>query len=324
MNLYWSIYKNLERELIELSNKIHFCDKQDNVYSVYISDLLIRTSIEIEALSKELYKLAGGNMKPLDDDGDERDLFFDTDCIQYLDFNWGITKRCVNVVSPNFYFTKPENLVLRPLKDCNKRGSGRWKKAYQAVKHNRVESLAVGNIANLIRAMAALYILNIYYKNEKYDVGTMMNTIPFDTRMGSDIFSLSLAHAEEYNFDKHAGDESIMGDVKKEITSSVLIQKYTDESYRMLCNSIKEYNEESKTRLIQSPEAIQFIRDNPEYKIKSILSFAIDIGGEKFANQMLSGQSIVKDVYNSNMEVILNKGQQIYPSLSDEGVEMTE
>lgn len=92
MNLYWSIYKNLERELIELSNKIHFCDKQDNVYSVHISDLLIRTSVEIEALSKELYKLAGGNMKPLDDDGNERDLFFDTDCIQYLDFNWGITK----------------------------------------------------------------------------------------------------------------------------------------------------------------------------------------------------------------------------------------
>lgn len=30
MNLYWSIYKNLERELIELSNKIYFCDKQDN------------------------------------------------------------------------------------------------------------------------------------------------------------------------------------------------------------------------------------------------------------------------------------------------------
>lgn len=324
MNLYWTIYKNLERELIELSNKIHFCDKQDNVYSVHISDLLIRTAVEIEALSKELYKLAGGNMKPLDDEGNERDLFFDTDCIQYLDLNWGITKKYVHVVSPNFYFSKQENLVLRPLKDCNKRGSGRWKKAYQAVKHNRVESLTAGNIANLIRAMAALYILNLYYRNEKYDVGTRMNTIPFDTRMGSDIFSVSLAHAEEYNFDKQEGDESIMATVKTEIPSSVLIQKYTNNSYQMLCKSIKDYNKESKDRLLQSPEVIQFIKDNPEYKIKSMLSFAMDVGGEAFANRMLNGQSILKDIYKSNMEVVLNKGQQIYPMLSGDKDEETE
>ena len=317
MNLFWSIYKNLEKELIELSNKIHFCDKQNEVYSVHISDLLIRTAVEIEALSKELYKLAGGNMKPLDKEGNERDLFFDTDCIQYLDLNWGITKKCVNVVSPNFYFKKTENLVLRPLKDCNKRGSGRWKKAYQAVKHNRVESLAAGNIANLIRAMAALYLLNLYYRNEKYDVGTRMNTVPFDTRMGSDIFSVSLAHAEEYDFDRQVGDESILDVVKMDIPSSVLIQKYTNDSYIMLCNSMKEYNEESKNRLLQAPETTQFIKDNPDYKFKSLLSFANDIGGEEFANRMLSGQSIVKDIYKSNMEVILNKGQQIYPLLSD-------
>lgn len=138
MNMFWTIYKNLEKELIELSNNIHFCDKQASVYSVHISDLLIRTSVEIEALSKELYKLAGGNMAPLDDEGKPRDLFFDSDCIQYLDINWEITKKKVSVVSPHFYFTETENLVLRPLKDCNKRGNGRWKKAYQAVKHNRI------------------------------------------------------------------------------------------------------------------------------------------------------------------------------------------
>lgn len=323
MNFFWSIYKNLENELIELSNKIHFCDKQDDVYSVHISDLLIRTAIEIEALSKELYELAGGNMNPLDAEGNERDLFFDTDCIQYIDLNWGITKKCVNVVSPNFYFTKHENLVLRPLKDCNKRGSGRWKRAYQAVKHNRVKSLAAGNIANLIRAMAALYLLNLYYRDEKYDVGTRMNTVPFDTRMGSDIFSVPLAHAEEYDFDKQVGDESIIEAVRLEIPSSVLIQKYTNESYKMLCNSMKEYNKESKDRLLQAPETIQFIMDNPDYKIKSLLSFANDIGGEKFANRMLGGQSIVRDVYKSNMEVILNKGHQIYPLLSDTKEETT-
>ena len=84
-------------------------------------------------------------------------------------------------------------------------------------------------------------------------------------------------------------------------------------AYIMLCNSIKEYNEESKNRLLQAPETVQFIKDNPDYKFKSLLSFANDVGGEEFTNRMLRGQSIVRDIYKSNMEVILNKGQQIYP-----------
>ena len=39
-NLYWSVYQNLEKELIELTNHIHVDDKQINVYSMKIADLL--------------------------------------------------------------------------------------------------------------------------------------------------------------------------------------------------------------------------------------------------------------------------------------------
>ena len=123
MNLYWSVYKNLEKELIRLADIIHFDDKQMNVYSIHMADLLIRTSVEIEAISKHLYEVNGGNMNPIDDKGDPRALYFDSDCIQELDLKWHITRKVVNVVSANFYFEKKENIVLRPLKDCNKQGS---------------------------------------------------------------------------------------------------------------------------------------------------------------------------------------------------------
>ena len=59
-NLYWSVYQNLEKELIELTNHIHVDDKQINVYSMKISELLIRASIEFESLAKELYINNGG------------------------------------------------------------------------------------------------------------------------------------------------------------------------------------------------------------------------------------------------------------------------
>lgn len=306
--MFWVIYKNLEKEIIDLSNKLHFCDKQEKVYSIYISDLLIRIAVEIEALSKELYKVAGGNMKPLDDAGNERDLMFDSDCIQYLDINWGITKKRVNVVCPNFYFTKIENLELQPLKDCNKYGQGRWKRAYQAVKHDRVNSLESGNIGNLIRALAALYILNIYYRNKTYNIGTIINTEPFDTRMGSDVFSVLIAHAEQFNYEKLDIEDT----AKSELNAAVLIQKYTDESFKMVMKSFKEYNKEAGKRLLEAPEVIEFLKSNPEYKIKSLLSLANDAGGNELVEKIMRNQSIVTDLHKAKIEVVLNKGQKIY------------
>lgn len=315
MQIFWTIYKNLEKELIDLSNNIHFCDTQEQVYSIHISDLLIRTSVEIEAISKELYKSAGGNMTPVDNEGKERDLFFDTDCIQFLDINWGITKKYVHLVSPNFYFSKAENKTLRPLKDCNKRGCGRWKKAYQAVKHNRLESITAGNIGNLIRAMASLYLLNLYYRDDYYEIGTVLNTIPFDTRMGSDVFSVSLAHAEKFDYSKCLTEENDAKGLRHEYETSTLLQKYSDDTFELLRDSLKNYNDEAKQRLLESPEVIQFFKDNPEYEIKSLLSFANDAGGEKLVNRILKDQNIINDVCKAKMIVVLNKGQQIYPTI---------
>ena len=308
--MFWIIYKNLEKEVITLSNKIVFCDQQENVYSIYISDLLIRTAVEIEAISKELYKVAGGNMKPVDADGNERDLMFDTDCIQFLDLNWGITKKCVKVVCPNFYFKKEENLKLYPLKNCNKKGKGRWKKAYQAVKHDRVESLMFGNIANLLRALAALYILNIYYRNEKFEIGTMLNTSPFDTRMGSDIFSASLIRADKYNFDKLIFKEVTEEDFK----SAILVQKFTDESFNNISLSLEKFKDSAKNRFATSPSVAEFLKTNPEYKFKGYLAFAKDAGGDDLMREILQNQSIIDHINKAEIEVIVYKGQNIYSS----------
>ena len=79
-NYYWPVYQNIEKEILNLSLLIHFDDSQLGVYSSKISDLLIRTTIEMESISKELY---------FDNEGEKpigRDLYFDTDCLSYLSF----------------------------------------------------------------------------------------------------------------------------------------------------------------------------------------------------------------------------------------------
>lgn len=49
-NLYWNVYKSLERELLSLAEIIHIDDSQLDVYSMKIADLLIRTTVEIESI----------------------------------------------------------------------------------------------------------------------------------------------------------------------------------------------------------------------------------------------------------------------------------
>src|SRR5690606_42036118 len=88
-NLYWAVYKNLEKEVIRLSEYVHFDDNQLSIYSVKIAELLIRCSVEIESISKELYFKLGGTL-PID-----RDLYFDTDCLQFLEDNWLLSKKKV-------------------------------------------------------------------------------------------------------------------------------------------------------------------------------------------------------------------------------------
>lgn len=187
-NLYWSVYQNLEKELIELSNYIHIDDKQLDIYSMKIAELLIRTAVEFESLAKELYLNNGGNK------ADDKELYYDTDCLALLKEKWCLNLKKVQIVSNNFYFDNDQNKILMPLRKAHKRGSSseKWLQAYQAIKHNRRISLDKASLKNLIQAMAALYILNIYYKDTIFDLGNDAGGNTFDTSCGSMIFSVFL------------------------------------------------------------------------------------------------------------------------------------
>lgn len=184
-NLYWPVYQNLEKEFLSICDIIHVDDSQLDVYSMKIAELLIRTVVEIESLAKNLY-FANGGSKP-----DDKDLYFDTDCMAHLVEIWNIDKKVVLVSSPNIFLTEDANLILTPLHKSNKRGSSSadWCKAYQAVKHNRVKELKRGNLKFFLRALAALYLLNLYFKDEKINFITPGKDQYHDFSFGSQIFS---------------------------------------------------------------------------------------------------------------------------------------
>lgn len=102
----------------------------------------------------------------------------------------GTSKKVVLVVAPSFNFTKDENRILKPLKEAHKRQGTYWEKAYQAVKHDRYSSLHRGNVKAFIHALAALYLLNIYYRNDSF-ITNYQELSKLEYSLGSALFSVN-------------------------------------------------------------------------------------------------------------------------------------
>lgn len=260
--MYWQTYLNLENEFLELSKYIYItdttikidnrtkeiksveCKNQLETYSSYIADLLVRCCVEIEAVSKEIYfdnggtKIRGSN-----------DIYFDTDCIALLNDKWKIADKVVMVVASNFNLQKDENRILTPLKKADERSKTVWSKAYQAVKHDRYNSLYQGNIKALLHAMAALYLLNIYYRDIKLST-KYLDIHKLDMSFGSRIFSLKTPN-------QNAIVDIINGIKSKEVLKSgdsPYIAKYTDSFCKQVLDSKQKYLEDLNNYWLNQPE----------------------------------------------------------------------
>lgn len=232
-DIFWQTYLNLEKEVIEVSKYIFFtdevlvngkngvvvknCKTQLETFSPHIADLLVQCCVQIEALSKELYFDNGG-----DKDRGDSSIFFDEDCLKLIDIKWQTHNKIVLVVAPYFNLTKDENRLLRPLKEAHKRQGTYWERAYQAVKHDRYHSLQRGNVKALIQALSALYLLNIYYRNDSWI--TKYNSIKKGNySMGSSVFAVKPPEADQLWY----GNNEIISD-------SPFVVKYKDDDYQRI------------------------------------------------------------------------------------------
>lgn len=318
INLYWPIYQNLEQEVVELSNQIHFDDKQLEVYSVKISELLIRCVVEIEAIAKELYLKNGG------ENIIDRDLYFDTDCLNLLEKKWSLSKKIIIVSSANFYFQLEENKVLTPLKKANKRGtsSADWKKAYQEVKHNRTANLSKGSIKHLLRAMGALFLLNLYHRTDVFELSGNNSTNFADNL--SEIFNIKV---HKWRGEKNEKDSYVKHTDFDECTYLI---KWTNEHKNSWSKFIIEQGKNLNEIIFNHPKVKQHINnnliENGEVKLAEFDSF-IQNGdyfklfdmkreyGNMINTAMLKASQELSFDYKKaqQFEAVLNMSQQIYP-----------
>lgn len=348
MNTYWPIYKNLEKEAVDLSYQIMFKDDQLQVYSVKIADLIFRCAAELESLYKDLYRIETGS--------EPRTV---GDAVRYLDKNWKISKKEISIVAPNFYFTCFNQ--FRPFGYKNGDDNDFYSK-YNAIKHDRVKNISKANLNILIRIMGALFVLNVYYKNQDFNIKRLADAEKFDSSLGSSIFSVQ--YSKGYGRLPNGSQEDTVEPHK--LTNFIYLCIYPKEVYENIVKQSEETLQKQKDLLTTSSEYIDFIQAGQTFESRNIREIAWEVGAWCFLNKnrlqtdrkkalvdskeyqtckrMLNikdedvTDEIIDDIcnriggcaysqrffeaeilytkllVNTNMNMVLNKGQTLYPS----------
>ena len=289
-NIYWPVFKNIESEINELMFDIHFDDDQLNVYSSKISDLILRASTEIESISKELYYVNGGEEK--------KNLKYDYDCLKYLNDLWKLEEKQVILSSYNSFFS---NRIIQPFKKdvestFNKELTYGWNNAYQNLKHDRSKSLKFGSVNNLLKAVSALYVLNIYKKEEKFELGKNRWGLTFDNSLGSSLFSVKL-HFNKKSYSVHEYLKN------SEFDECIYLSQSTKESTNKIHSYFQHMNgyyaQNIKKKLKESQSPLGFIESLKQRMDEESIRYA--------ASQM---SKIYPDgLPDLEFEAVLNKNQ---------------
>ena len=294
-NIYWPVYKNLEAEISKLSFNIHFDDNQLNVYSSKISDLILRASVEIESIAKELYKLNGGTKT--------NNIKYDEDAIKYLNELWLLDKKVVLISSINCF---QSNKQLKPFeknekKTINGRLTFSWNNSYQNLKHDRANSLKFGNVKYLFDIMSALFVLNLYFKDESFDFEKDGKATNFPINMGSEIFAIKLHKWSSY-------DAKGVYTKNTDFDECLYLTKMTDNSHKLMVDANKEPHQKDLELFTKHPKFLKYIQTNDikNYTGKNLMWDVL----EKEDYIRLIKQSGVKQIEaskQSKYEGILNK-----------------
>lgn len=359
-NSFWPEYKNLEKQVLDLTNHVCFCDEQVNVFSRENSNLILQIGSEIESISKELYRRYILDNKDKDDKSTGKntgncqqqevnldDVNFDFKCLRELDAKLHLTKKEVCITGANFYFRNslyrfcPLSGVYEPCivkskkqnksdikndSECLTDSKGRkkykckWKGAYVYLKHNNRANIDLATIRNLMSSLGALFVLNLYYRDLNCDdYKFYLKGDLFDSRVGSEIFSVNCYEVPTLIRGIEMGDHSIDGISQDELAKAIYIKKYDDESmkfmHRMCCLDYHQVLKNFET----APE-LQPYRDNPdseEYKDLNEEQICYKIGGLDLVTKIFNYENTEKTIRMTlGREILLNTHSRIYDTVT--------
>ena len=375
-NSFWPEYKNLEKQVIDLTNHVCFCDEQVNVFSRENSNLILQIASEIESISKELYRRyaeenkaedekvidqndpeqsvnadgdqnqpdeddcepeqssnSDGKQDQFDEDGCEKqqgkkfNKHFDFCCLKKLDRKWHLTLKEISVTGVNFYFSEKFQ-SFAPLANVYSKDENRkcqWKEAYKALKHDNRACIKNATIGNLMSALGALFVLNLYYRDLNCDdYKFYLNGELFDSRVGSEIFSVNCCSALYLSYSSEMSDVSIKGLSEDSLNKSIYIKRFDCETMRFFHGNQCLDWMQTWINIMKSPEMKPYIENpnNDEYKGLKLPEICLKLGGVDLLKKIIAFDHGVRnfgtDGVRGTRELILNTHEQIYETLTYE------
>lgn len=298
MNTYWPVYKNLETEFNKIANYIHIDDKQLATYSSKIADLILRTVVEIESLSKKMYIQNVGDVL-------NSDFIKYEDALKFLNKKWLLDKKKIQLSALNCFVS---NRTMTPfIKNTIRTGKSSktysWNNSYQDLKHDREKYIESGNIKGLIDGLSALFLLNIYYKDETLFLGKESSGSSISPSIWSNIFSIEIhnwrAHIPEY-WKRDDFDEC------------TYFTNRTQKSADRLNEESKKYNEKIWEIVQNMPKVKKYLAETPSNNLsKNWLYLAINNPDEyvRILSRALAAAPINHET--TEYEAVLNKNQEI-------------
>lgn len=199
-------YIRIEDEIIKLSSAIQFSEEHLMVYSLDIADLIIRCSVELETIVKEIFYIEKNERK--EETGE---------ILKWIEDNWNISQKEIRIVSPYFEF---ESLRVFSPFDYKKDSVEDYYTIYNSIKHNKSKNLKNATMYSLIRVLGALFVAETYYENKTIDLGKDKYGDKIDRKGISKIFEYLVAPCKEDGdlelFEKNETKKCIYRILKKE------------------------------------------------------------------------------------------------------------
>lgn len=148
---YWNYYISIENDLIGIERYVTFDKRNFSTFSIEFIKLYQNICSEIDAVCKLI---------TIGNDMSEYKKFLLTDS-----FYSKIKNESVKII-----LLTNSDIFLKPFSELNEQAGLEWWGNYNSIKHNRVknDNFIKANLKNVLNALAALYILELYFYQHNF------------------------------------------------------------------------------------------------------------------------------------------------------------
>jgi len=144
---HWDYFLALEEDLARLARYIHFSNENLKTYSIEFARLLMASTQEVDALFRQI---CANNGSKAEKESEYRAFFSKGDYVKMREIE-------VSVRSYGLTFTPFKHWISN---------APTWWTANNKIKHERHAHFQEASLENVLNAMSALLIANIYFSNE--------------------------------------------------------------------------------------------------------------------------------------------------------------